>query len=131
MRPTPHVVDASVVVPLILPAPGDDDQLGLDALIDDPDVDVFAPTIMDLEVLNVAARRRGLSEDQLVRLVEALERLTITRTDPDLDGVARWSSRGLSAYDASYAALSAEVGGPVLTNDGGLRRALDRDGLSR
>ncbi|MFM7553673.1 MAG: type II toxin-antitoxin system VapC family toxin, partial [Actinomycetota bacterium] len=81
MRPTPHVVDASVVVPLILPAPGDDDQLGLDALIDDPDVDVFAPTIMDLEVLNVAARRRGLSEDQLVRLVEALERLTITRTD--------------------------------------------------
>ena len=93
MRPTPHVVDASVVVPLILPAPGDDDHLGLDALIDDPDVDVLSPMIMDLEVLNVAARRWGLSEDQLVRLVGLFDRDALASAIEGED-----SGRGIRSY---------------------------------
>ena len=104
MMVAPLVVDSSVLIALILPADGDDDHGGLDEALVDDRLDVLAPPLIDIELINVAARRRQLDEPSLQRIVNRLEELAITRIDPELREIAHWASRGLSAYDATYAA---------------------------
>ena len=117
MKPVPLVVDASVLVPLLLPEQGDEDDGGLGAALRDEAIDVVAPPWIDLEVLNVGARRRRLGEAELQLLAAALEGLPINRFEPVLGDVARWSAKGLSAYDASYVALAEEIDARLLTRD--------------
>lgn len=120
----PLVIDASVLVPYALPDADDLDIGGLDDAFADPGTDVIAPPFVDLEVVNVGARRRGLDERSLLAIVEQLERLPMTRIDPELPGIARWAAFGLSAYDATYAALAEQLDARLLTQDADLLLAL-------
>ena len=49
--------------------------------LDDPTLDVIAPSLIDLEVINSAARRRGMTERELLGVVHRLQSITITRID--------------------------------------------------
>ena len=50
--------------------------------------------------------------------------------EPSLDDVARWASRGLSAYDAGYAALAEETDSRLLTHDADLLALLPDRAIS-
>lgn len=120
----PLVIDASVLVPYSLPEPDDLETGRLEDAFADPGSDVVAPPFVDLEVLNVGARRRGLDERSLLAIADELERLPLTRIDPELHGVVRWAAFGLSAYDATYAALAEQLDARLLTQDADLLLAL-------
>ncbi len=117
MKRRPFIVDASVLVPALMPAAKDFDDANTLAALDDPTLDVIAPSLIDLEVIYSAARRRGMTERELLGVVHRLQSITITRIDPKLEDIARWCARGLSAYDASYAALAEELDAELLSRD--------------
>ncbi len=77
---------------------------------------VFAPPLLLLEIVNVAGRRWHWEEAALVELVGALGELLELR-EPELDRVARWTARGLTAYDAAYVALAETEGIGLVTDD--------------
>jgi predicted nucleic acid-binding protein len=87
---------------------------------------VFAPPLLHLEILNVAGRRWRLGEEALVALAVALEELGFELMEPPLERVAHWIARGLTAYDAAYAAV-AEAAAVKLVSDDALILALARD----
>ncbi len=115
MSRRPFIVDASVLVPALMPAAQDGDAANALAALDDRALDVIAPTLIDLEVINAAARRRGMTEREILGVAHRLESIAVTRIDPKLEDVARWCARGLSAYDASYAALAEELDAELLS----------------
>jgi predicted nucleic acid-binding protein len=78
---------------------------------------VFAPPLLWLEIVNVAGRRWRWAEEPLVELVAALDELGFIRVEPALDRVARWTARGLTAYDAAYVALADQESIPLVTDD--------------
>jgi predicted nucleic acid-binding protein len=81
------------------------------------EIQVIVPYLLFLELINIAARRRPWSAD---RLIELAGRLRATRFDigqPQLERVADWAARGLSAYDACYVALAEERRTVVITAD--------------
>lgn len=125
----PLVIDASVLVPYALPEDDDAWAGGLEEAFADPDTDVIAPPFVDLEVINVGARRRGLDAATLEVIVEQLEALPLTRIDPPLADVARWAAFGLTAYDATYAALAVDLDARLLTFDDDLLTALPERAL--
>lgn len=81
------------------------------------DLDVVVPTLLYLEVINIAARRWRWSEEALVELARGLDALSFDTVEPSLTGVATWAASGLTAYDASYVALAHEQGLPLVTAD--------------
>lgn len=78
---------------------------------------VLVPSLLFLELVDVAGRRWGWSEADLVEMTSALDDLGFEVAEPELDGVARWVARGLTAYDAAYVALAEERGSPLVTDD--------------
>lgn len=78
---------------------------------------VLAPSLLWLEVLNVAARRWGWTKVQLKQLAAALPELGFELIEPDLAGVARWAADGLTAYDAAYLAVAEQAGVQLITDD--------------
>jgi predicted nucleic acid-binding protein len=78
---------------------------------------VLAPPLLWLEIINVAARRWRWSASQLDRLACSLPELGFEEIEPELDGVAEWAARGLTAYDAAYVAAAEEAGVPLITDD--------------
>lgn len=78
---------------------------------------VVAPSLLPLELLNVAGRRWGWTAPALDGLAIAFEQLGVELTDPDLRTVARWTSAGLSAYDAAYVAVAEDRERPLVTDD--------------
>lgn len=78
---------------------------------------VFAPTLLWLEVVNVAARSWGWTASRIGRLAAALPELGFETAEPDLSAVARWAASGLTAYDAAYVALAEDLGLQLLTDD--------------
>jgi predicted nucleic acid-binding protein len=78
---------------------------------------VFAPPLLWLEIVNVAGRRWHWAEEPLVELVAALDDLGFDLREPALDRVARWTARGLTAYDAAYVALAEQESIPLVTDD--------------
>lgn len=78
---------------------------------------VTVPRLLFLELLNVAARRWSWHEDALIELALGLEDLQFDVADPDLDRVATWAARGLTAYDAAYVALAESRDVDLITDD--------------
>jgi predicted nucleic acid-binding protein len=78
---------------------------------------VHVPRSLFLEVLNVTGRQLRWKEGLLEELVDRMQRSRLQVEDPELSLVARWVSRGLTAYDASYVALAVQLGVPLVTVD--------------
>ena len=77
---------------------------------------VFAPPLLQLEIVNVA-RRWGWSEAALVDLAVSLDDLAFELSEPDLVRVAYWTARGLTAYDGAYVAVAEATGTHLITDD--------------
>jgi predicted nucleic acid-binding protein len=78
---------------------------------------VRVPSLLRLELVNVAGRRWGWTQAALTRLAGALEGLGFELVEPELARVALWTSRGLTAYDAAYVAVAEAAGVPLITDD--------------
>jgi predicted nucleic acid-binding protein len=78
---------------------------------------VFAPTLLRFELVSVAGRRWGWAESALVELAFALEDLGFEFVEPELERVAVWTARGLTAYDAAYVAVAEESALRLITDD--------------
>jgi predicted nucleic acid-binding protein len=78
---------------------------------------VLAPRLLQLEIVNVAGRRWSWGETALVDLARALDELGFELKEPELDRVARWTARGLTAYDAAYVALAEAEALRLVTDD--------------
>jgi predicted nucleic acid-binding protein len=87
---------------------------------------VVVPSLLFLEVLNVAGRRWGLLEAALQELAAALQDLGFEVGDAALDSVAHWVARGLTAYGAAYVALAQERGLTLVTDDRGILSLAER-----
>jgi predicted nucleic acid-binding protein len=81
---------------------------------------VAAPSLLWLEILNVAARRWQWEASRLEALAASLPDLGFELVDPDPRGIARWAAKGLTAYDAAYVAVAEEAELPLVTDDRGI-----------
>lgn len=86
---------------------------------------IVVPSLLFLEILNVAGRRWGWGDSALLDLATALEQFELEVDEPALPSVAAWVGRGLTAYDAVYVALAEERGIDLVTDD---RSILDAAG---
>ncbi len=78
---------------------------------------VVVPSLLFLELLNVAGRRWRWEAKAVAELAEALGDLAFEVSDPELPSVASWVSRGLTAYDAAYVALAERREVALITDD--------------
>lgn len=53
----------------------------------------------------------------------ALSELGFELVEPELDGIARWAARGLTAYDSAYVAAAEQTGAQLITDDDEIARA--------
>ena len=81
------------------------------------ELDVVAPSLLPLELVNVAGRRWSWEAAALDGLAIAFEQLGFALVDADLRVVARWTAAGLSACDAAYVAVAEERELPLVTDD--------------
>jgi predicted nucleic acid-binding protein len=119
---TEAVLDASVVLKWFR-TEGERHREGALALrrsFEAGELTVFAPPLLWLEIVNVAARRWRWSTRQLDDLTAQLPALGFVMFEPALAGVSRWAAAGLSAYDATYVAVAEEAGVPLITDDAGI-----------
>jgi predicted nucleic acid-binding protein len=78
---------------------------------------VFAPSLLLLEIVNVAGQRWGWEETALAELAASLDALGFELVEPDLLRVAVWTGRGLTAYDAAYVAVAENAEVELVTDD--------------
>lgn len=78
---------------------------------------VVVPSLLFLELLNVAGRRWGWDEAALLGLAAGLEDLLFEMAEPGLAAVATWVARGLTAHDAAYVAVAEERGIQLVSDD--------------
>lgn len=78
---------------------------------------VTVPSMLFLELLNVAGSRWGWDEGSLQDLAAALDDLGFDVGDAELTAVAAWITKGLTAYDAAYVALAEERKVGLITDD--------------
>lgn len=122
---TEAVLDASVVAKWFRSTDERhvDQALGLRALFTGGELGVVVPSLLPLELINVAGRKWGWARDQLEALARGLEELGFAIVEPDLRAVARWTVAGLTAYDAAYLAVAEEREIELVTDDGRLLAA--------
>jgi predicted nucleic acid-binding protein len=120
---TPLVADCSVLAAILFDEPTRDEALR--AL---QGHDLFAPDLVDYEMASVAAAksRAGLARIAELALTD-LASLQLTRRRPDIAELSRLAIRyHISAYDAAYLSLAAEMGAPLVTFDRRLGEAAQR-----
>lgn len=118
------VLDASAAVELLLRLP-----LGRKVItrITNPDIQLHAPHLLVIEVLQVLRRRVAAGSTTPAEATEAvrlIEEFDITYHDHLLLSRRVWELRdNLTAYDASYVTLAELLGATLLTADAELARA--------
>ena len=113
------VLDASVLVKWFHAAGEDhlDQARALRARFESGELRALAPPLIWLEIVNVAARRWSFTAKKLEQLATSLSNLGFELIEPDLAAVARWTARGLTAYDAAYVAVAELTGTKLITDD--------------
>jgi predicted nucleic acid-binding protein len=114
------VLDASVVVKWFTPSeePGSAQARSLREEYEGGLLFVVAPSLLFLEIVNVAGRRWGWNDEaELSELASGLDDLIFDIQEPELTTVAVWVSQGLTAYDAAYVALAEGRGIALVTDD--------------
>ena len=112
------VLDASVVLKWFAAEQrGSSEARGLRNDYEAGRLSVVVPALLFLELLNVAARRWRWAEEALLELAEALADISFEVGEPEVQLVASWVARGLTAYDAAYVALAEERGLALVTDD--------------
>ena len=109
------VLDASVVIRWFRPPAGA--AAALRSEFEAGRLAVTVPTLLFLELLNVAGRHWRWRDERLLDLAKELEGTKFEAVDPQLARIATWVSRGLTAYDASYVALAEQLDFPLVTED--------------
>ena len=123
---TEAVLDASVILKWFRQAGEErtEQAHALRARFEAGTLTVFAPPLLFLELLNVAAWRWRWSQQALTELATHLERAAFELQEPDLPTLAKWVGRGLTAYDATYVALAEMLSATsLLTTDARLAAA--------
>ena len=110
------VLDASIVLSWFT-KDGPSAVAELRAEFESGDLSIIAPSLIYLEIINVAGRRWGWGPDALQELAEALDDLLFDLVEPDLTTVAKWVAAGLTAYDAAYVSVAEAARIPFLTSD--------------
>jgi predicted nucleic acid-binding protein len=113
------VLDASVVLKWFAGAgePHVEPTRALRTAYEQGELLVWAPPLLRLEILNVAGRQWQLGEDALAALAGALDDIGFELLEPPLESVARWVTRGLTAYDAAYVAVAEAASVELVTDD--------------
>ncbi len=111
------VVDASVALKWFRPESGEREATAILDQHQRGEVALVAPSLLGLELVNVAARSWRWSPEAMTSLVADLSALRIRVVDPLLACVADWTSQGLTAYDATYVALADSRGCALVTTD--------------
>lgn len=119
----PIVVDCSVLAALLFNEPERDaavNTLSGKAL--------FAPWLIDHEIISVGLKKMGEGLDQVVRAgISDLMQLRLTRCATDATAQLMLAhGEGLSSYDAAYLQLAIELKAPLATYDQKLGRAAKR-----
>ncbi len=116
---TEAVLDASVVLKWFRQAAEERavQARALRARFEAGELTVFAPPLLFLEIINVAAWRWRWSHKALSELAAQLEHTAFEVQEPDLPALAQWVGKGLTAYDASYVAVAEALGIPLVTDD--------------
>lgn len=110
------VVDASVGAEWFHPNGDADARAFLQLMRAGKAIGIVSP-IFPFEVLNVAGRRWGYSAAQMNGIHARMRGPIAYRFPPAGVPWCRWIEAGLTAYDASYAALAEEFGIPLATYD--------------
>jgi len=116
---TEAVLDASVVLKWFVPT---DERGSAEARLIRDDyragqLVVTVPSLLFLEILNVAGRRWGWEAEALLDLLTGLQNLLFGVAEPELDAVATWVARGLTAHDGVDVALAEERGILLVSDD--------------
>ena len=118
------VLDASAVLEVLLRSQA---GLEIEKRIFSPREIIFAPHLLDLEVVQVLRRYSASGEIDSERGKEAIEDLSdlpINRYPHDIFLHRIWDLRqNMSAYDAVYVALAETLPAPLLTRDAHLASA--------
>lgn len=119
------VLDASVLVKWFRSEGEEhvDKARALRAQFEAGDLRVLAPPLLWLEIVNVAARRWGFTQERLQQLARSLADLGFELLEPDIAAVANWAARGLTAHDAAYVAVAEQAGMHLITDDAEIVRA--------
>ena len=124
------VIDSSAVLEVLLRS-----QTGLkfEKRIFSPRESLFAPHLLDLEVVQVLRRYCTSGEIDSERGKEAIEDLNdipINRYPHDIFLHRVWELRhNMTAYDAAYVALAETLAAPLLTRDAHLASAPGHDAV--
>lgn len=116
----PLVVDCSVLSALLFHEPNRDQALFALA-----GKDLFAPDLMDYEIANVAVKKSAFVATEFVtHALLAFSQLQLTRYRVTATRQFELASQfGLTAYDAAYLAVAAEINAPLVTFDAKLGQA--------
>ena len=91
--------------------------LALRSAFQEGQIVLLTPSLIELELINVAGRRWRWGEDRLVAMAARIRRIGLRLVEPEPERVARWTGRGLTAYDAAYVAVAEAAGAPLITSD--------------
>jgi predicted nucleic acid-binding protein len=116
---TSVVLDASVVLKWFAPRKerGSKQARATRTSYEEGQLRVVVPSLLILELLNVAGRRWGWDEPRLRALVTSVEGLGFEFALPEGTHIASWVARGLTAYDAVYVALAERRRLQLITDD--------------
>ena len=116
---TEAVLDASVIAKWFRSADERhvDQALALRVAFRGGELAVVVPSLLPLELINIAGRKWHWVRGQLDALAQGLEELGFELVEPDLRAVARWTAEGITAYDAAYVAVAEEREIELVTDD--------------